>query len=77
MDVSDEDILKRMAAWKAPKMKVNRGTLAKYAHLVGDASHGVRYNPLREPVFSLFAPCVHVRESLISGQSTIQRSNLL
>ena len=42
MNVSDEDIVKRLAAWKAPRLKVNRGTLAKYAHLVSDASHGVR-----------------------------------
>lgn len=42
MDVSDEEITRRKAAWKAPPLKVNRGTLAKYAHLVADASHGVR-----------------------------------
>lgn len=41
MAVSDEEIRTRLANWKAPKLKVNRGTLAKYARLVGDASHGV------------------------------------
>lgn len=40
MDVSDEEIAARFRKWRAPKLKVNRGTLAKYAHLVGDASHG-------------------------------------
>ena len=40
MDVSDEEIADRLKAWKAPKSVVNRGVLAKYAKLVGDASHG-------------------------------------
>ncbi|KAF2186631.1 dihydroxy-acid dehydratase-like protein [Zopfia rhizophila CBS 207.26] len=40
MDVSDEEIKKRLAEWKAPRMPVTRGVLAKYARLVGDASHG-------------------------------------
>lgn len=40
MDVSDEEIAARRKAWKAPKSAVNRGVLAKYARLVGDASHG-------------------------------------
>ncbi|CAG8956195.1 hypothetical protein HYFRA_00012112 [Hymenoscyphus fraxineus] len=40
MDVSDEEIAERMKSWKAPKSAVNRGVLAKYARLVGDASHG-------------------------------------
>ncbi|KAI5780010.1 dihydroxy-acid/6-phosphogluconate dehydratase [Geopyxis carbonaria] len=46
MAVSDEEIAARLSKWRAPKLKVNRGTLAKYAHLVGDASHGVRYYSL-------------------------------
>lgn len=41
MNVSDEEIAARLKKWKAPRLKVNRGTLAKYVHLVGDASHGV------------------------------------
>jgi len=40
MDVSDEEIANRLKAWKPPKSVVNRGVLAKYANLVGDASHG-------------------------------------
>ncbi|KAL8892703.1 MAG: hypothetical protein Q9215_000452 [Flavoplaca cf. flavocitrina] len=40
MDVSEEEVQKRMMAWKAPKRMVTRGVLAKYAALVGDASHG-------------------------------------
>ena len=40
MDVSDEEIANRLKNWKAPKSAVNRGVLAKYARLVGDASHG-------------------------------------
>ena len=40
MDVSDKEIARRLKAWKAPKSAVNRGVLAKYQRLVGDASHG-------------------------------------
>lgn len=40
MNVSEEDVKKRLSMWKKPAMVVTRGTLAKYAHLVGDASHG-------------------------------------
>jgi len=40
MNVSDGEIASRLKSWKAPRLKVTRGTLAKYAHLVGDASHG-------------------------------------
>ena len=40
MNVSEEEIRERMKAWKAPRKAVTRGVLAKYAHLVGDASHG-------------------------------------
>ncbi|MCJ1437420.1 hypothetical protein MMC27_006807 [Xylographa pallens] len=40
MDVSAEELATRMAAWRAPRKTVTRGVLAKYAHLVGDASHG-------------------------------------
>jgi len=41
MDVSDEEVVRRLGAWKRPKAMATRGTLAKYAHLVGDASHGM------------------------------------
>ena len=40
IDVTDEEIARRLKAWKPPKKNVTRGTLAKYAYLVGDASHG-------------------------------------
>ncbi|MCJ1476305.1 hypothetical protein MMC13_004971 [Lambiella insularis] len=40
MDVSEEEVARRMAEWKAPRRTVTRGVLAKYAYLVGDASHG-------------------------------------
>ncbi len=40
MDVSEEEIAARMREWRKPKKTVTRGVLAKYAHLVGDASHG-------------------------------------
>jgi len=40
MDVSDEELAKRKSAWTPPRKVATRGTLAKYAALVGDASHG-------------------------------------
>jgi dihydroxy-acid dehydratase len=40
MDVSEEEIKRRMGEWRPPRKTVTRGVLAKYAHLVGDASHG-------------------------------------
>ncbi|KAF1990371.1 dihydroxy-acid dehydratase [Aulographum hederae CBS 113979] len=40
MDVSDEEIKRRLSEWKPPKPVVTRGVLAKYMRLVGDASHG-------------------------------------
>jgi dihydroxy-acid dehydratase len=40
MEVSEEEIQKRLSEWKPPAMPVTRGVLAKYAKLVGDASHG-------------------------------------
>jgi dihydroxy-acid dehydratase len=40
MNVSDEEIARRLSLWKKPKMVVTRGVLAKYSYLVGDASHG-------------------------------------
>jgi dihydroxy-acid dehydratase len=40
MDVPEEEIKNRLKAWKRPKSAVNRGVLAKYERLVGDASHG-------------------------------------
>jgi len=40
MNVSEEELEKRRAEWTPPKKIVTRGTLGKYAALVGDASHG-------------------------------------
>ncbi|KAL1981461.1 hypothetical protein VTN96DRAFT_2633 [Rasamsonia emersonii] len=40
MHVSDEEIQERLKNWTPPKPHVTRGVLAKYARLVGDASHG-------------------------------------
>ncbi|KAI1085396.1 dihydroxy-acid/6-phosphogluconate dehydratase [Whalleya microplaca] len=40
VDVSEEEFARRRAEWKPPVPKVRRGVLAKYARLVGDASHG-------------------------------------
>lgn len=38
--ISDEEMASRKAEWTPPEPRVKRGTLAKYARLVGDASHG-------------------------------------
>ncbi|KAL6714125.1 hypothetical protein ACLMJK_008619 [Lecanora helva] len=40
MDVSEEEIKRRLMGWQRPKRMVTRGVLAKYEALVGDASHG-------------------------------------
>lgn len=40
MDVSDDEIKARLRRWNKPRKTVTRGVLAKYAYLVGDASHG-------------------------------------
>lgn len=40
MDVPDQVIQERLKSWTPPSKPVTRGVLAKYAHLVGDASHG-------------------------------------
>jgi dihydroxy-acid dehydratase len=40
MDVSEEELAKRRAAWVAPPLKVNRGVLYKYARTVSSASMG-------------------------------------
>ncbi|EON69866.1 dihydroxy-acid dehydratase [Coniosporium apollinis CBS 100218] len=40
MDVSEEEVKRRLEEWVPPKPVVTRGVLAKYARLVGDASHG-------------------------------------
>jgi len=40
MEVSEEELAKRKAEWKAPPLKVSQGTLYKYIKVVEDASHG-------------------------------------
>ncbi|KAJ5278955.1 dihydroxy-acid dehydratase [Penicillium angulare] len=40
MAVSDEELKERRAQWTPPEPQITRGVLAKYARLVGDASHG-------------------------------------
>ena len=40
LEISDEEIQKRLSAWKAPEPNVKRGVLAKYAKTVGSASEG-------------------------------------
>ncbi|KUI61978.1 hypothetical protein VP1G_09124 [Cytospora mali] len=40
LNVTFKDLRERRKAWKPPVQKPLRGTLAKYARLVGDASHG-------------------------------------
>lgn len=40
MNVSDEELKARRKKWSPPRPVVTRGTLAKYAALVSDASHG-------------------------------------
>ena len=40
LDVSDEELAKRRAAWKAPEPKVKTGYLARYAKLVSSADKG-------------------------------------
>ncbi|KAI9861455.1 MAG: hypothetical protein M1813_005352 [Trichoglossum hirsutum] len=52
VDISDEVIAERLKRWKKPPMPATRGTLAKYVHLVGDASHGVSFH-LRPRTFTV------------------------
>ncbi len=40
LEVSDEELAKRRAAWKAPEPKVSTGYLARYAKLVSSADKG-------------------------------------
>lgn len=44
VDVNEEEMQKRREEWRAPPAPVTRGVLAKYARLVGDASHGLSYH---------------------------------
>lgn len=40
LDIPDEELAARKAAWQAPALKVSRGALYKYAKTVGPASQG-------------------------------------
>lgn len=40
MNVSDEEIKRRLDSWRPPKPAITRGTLGKYSRLVSDASQG-------------------------------------
>lgn len=40
LHVSPEELQKRRDAWKAPPLKVSKGTLYKYVKVVEDASRG-------------------------------------
>jgi dihydroxy-acid dehydratase len=40
VELSDAEIKKRMANWKAPEPRYKRGVMAKYAALVSSASEG-------------------------------------
>jgi dihydroxy-acid dehydratase len=40
LNVSDEELAKRRAAWQPPEPRYTRGVLAKYARLVSTASKG-------------------------------------
>jgi dihydroxy-acid dehydratase len=48
MDLSEEELQARRAEWKAPELKVKRGSLYKYAHLVGSASKGCLTDALED-----------------------------
>ncbi|RAK72225.1 dihydroxy-acid dehydratase [Aspergillus fijiensis CBS 313.89] len=40
LEIPSEELERRRKEWKAPKPRAAKGTLAKYARLVSDASHG-------------------------------------
>jgi dihydroxy-acid dehydratase len=40
LNVSEEELARRRAAWRAPEQRYTRGILAKYAAQVSSASHG-------------------------------------
>lgn len=46
LDLADDEISKRLAAWKPPQPKVTKGYLARYAHTAQSASRGAVFKPL-------------------------------
>ena len=51
LNATVEELRERTKSWRPPVQKPLRGTLAKYARLVGDASHGA-VTDSAEPVYS-------------------------
>jgi dihydroxy-acid dehydratase len=50
VDVSDEELARRRAAWTPPPLKVTRGALFRYVQTVQDASRGcITDAPIGEP----------------------------
>ena len=45
LDVPEEEIARRLAAWKAPEPRYKRGVFAKYAALVSSAAEGAITRP--------------------------------
>jgi dihydroxy-acid dehydratase len=45
LEVAPRELAARRRAWKAPRVRYTRGVLAKYARLVGSASHGAVTDP--------------------------------
>ncbi len=46
VEISEEEIKRRLANWKAPEPRFKSGVLAKYAHLVQSATNGAITNLL-------------------------------
>jgi dihydroxy-acid dehydratase len=46
VEISEEEIQRRLASWKAPEPRFKSGVLAKYAHLVQSATNGAITNLL-------------------------------
>jgi dihydroxy-acid dehydratase len=49
VDVTDDELAARLAAWVAPEPRYRTGVMAKYAALVGSASGGAVTGPGRRP----------------------------
>ena len=46
LDLPDDEIARRLAAWRAPAPRYTTGVLAKYASLVSSASEGAVTRPV-------------------------------
>jgi dihydroxy-acid dehydratase len=49
LNVSDEELAKRRAAWKQPEPRFTKGLLAKYAYLVSTATKGAITDGFEQP----------------------------